>query len=105
MSGYTPITGDDHIDTLLLRWFNGEPSEEDITRLQELHTQGGFDSWTCPECGDDVLQGDPEDWSDFQGADQVDFASYPPSEDYVAEKHLQFDTRCDHCRCRMKGEE
>lgn len=77
----------------LTDWLNiGEPDVDDRNRLAELHAAGRFKAWDCPNCGDRVFRGQPENWADFQGVRQVDHASYPA----VSRTTLAW---CDHCRC------
>lgn len=86
--------------TDLLEWYNVR--DEDVTdgdrqKLADLIAAGRFDSWECPECKDErVYRGDPEEWGDFQGVRQVDYASYPgDAEKYQPEYLAQM---CDNCR-------
>jgi hypothetical protein len=77
----------------LTDWLNiVDPDVDDKNRLAELHAEGRFKAWDCPNCGDRVFQGEPESWADFQGVRQVDYTSYPA----VSRATLAW---CDHCRC------
>lgn len=81
----------------LRAWFNYRPDAEDKQRLAELYEAGRFKAWNCPDCGTRVYQGDPEDWSHFQGVRQVDYISYPGRPEVFSRRHIR--RQCDHCRC------
>ena len=79
----------------MLEWFNrSQPDNDDLELLAELHANKRFKWWECPACGDEVYEGDPEDWGEFQGVMQNDRTSYPGKGPR--------DKRCDHCRCHDK---
>lgn len=81
----------------LLEWYNvTTPDEEDKARLAKLFNDGRFRAWDCPECGERVYEGSPDDWSHFQGVRQVDYASYPGNSDKYNPEFLA--EMCDCCR-------
>lgn len=80
----------------LLAWFNlVKPSAASRRRLASLYFAGRFHAWNCIECGERCYYGEPEDWSHFQGARQLDFTSYPGSASGLSRRVRM----CDHCRC------
>ncbi len=82
----------------LIEWYNireDSLDEEALYRLADLYNAGRFGAWDCPTCGERVFFGDPEDWGDFQGILNQDFASYPAGRE----------DQCDHCRCYHPNEE
>ena len=86
----------------LAAWYNitGEILDlpaEDRRRLAKLFSDGRFHAWDCPQCGERVYQGEPDDWGHFQGVRQVDYASYP-GDTTVYQEGYNF-RRCDSCRC------
>jgi hypothetical protein len=81
----------------LIAWFNRrEITNVEKARLAKLVREGRFEAWDCPECGERVYNGAPEDWGHFQGVKQVDYVSYPGnSEKYTVQYRIKM---CDHCR-------
>lgn len=75
----------------LLEWFNrAAPLEgEELNELANLFNEGRFIAWNCPTCHERVYKASPKNWDSFQGACQVDYASYPAG-------HPK---QCDYCRC------
>ena len=60
---------DKNIQDYLVEWYNVvDPDNEDKELLAELHLEGRFRAWDCPECGARCLVGDPNNWDNFQGA-------------------------------------
>jgi len=52
----------------LCYWYNRSPLDVgDRARLTALYRNGKFAHWYCPECGDDIYVGHPDDWRHFQG--------------------------------------
>jgi hypothetical protein len=83
--------------TDLLAWFNStKPDAEDKQLLAELHYKGRFAAWNCPICGERCYFGDPDDWGPHQGANQVDYTSYPGEAFVFTTKMLR--VMCDTCR-------
>ncbi len=81
----------------LIGWYNVRIEDidaDDLERLAELWNAKQFRWWECPTCGEEVYEGEPEDWGHFQGVQQNDRASYPGIRPR--------DKRCDHCRCYDK---
>jgi hypothetical protein len=81
----------------LLEWFNVKADRvtvEDLEQLADLRNSGRFRYWHCPSCQDLVMEGSPEDWGTFSGANQNDRASYPG--------RSERDKRCDFCRCHNR---
>lgn len=77
----------------LLDWYNvATPDKEDCHKLANLLAEGNFSFWKCPVCEIMVHDGQPDDWADFQGCHNQDFASYPGS---GTDNSLLC---CDHCR-------
>lgn len=90
------LGGDDEAQDLI-DWFNtAQPDQDEISRLARLQQDGKFQAWDCPQCDERVYEGQPDDWSHFQGVVQNDRTSYPGTG--------SDDRRCDHCRCHMVGE-
>lgn len=79
----------------MLTWFNVDVTTEKEKRtLAKLYSQGKFHSWDCPRCNDRVCYGSPDNWDNFQGVQQPDYASYPGC-DSPLKIRLQL---CDQCR-------
>lgn len=81
----------------LIEWYNRRAENitpEDLDRLADLRLAKRFRYWNCPTCHELVMEGNPEQWDDFQGVDQNDRTSYPGKG--------ASDKRCDTCRCHNK---
>lgn len=86
---------DEQTQTDLIAWYNVVPEQvddEDKALLLELFNNGQFEAWHCPKCGERCYNGQPENWDNFQGVDNVDHCSYPSVRDETAKW-------CDDCRC------
>lgn len=69
MSAWEEI--DEATQEALIEWLNIlDPDEEDKERLAELHEEGRFHFWNCPNCDDLIMEGEPKNWGYFQGARQ-----------------------------------
>ena len=69
-----------HLQEDLSKWYNVRDLDtDDRLRLLRLWKAGQFEAWNCPKCGDRIYNGTPDSWSHFQGANQVDYCSYPGS--------------------------
>lgn len=81
----------------LIEWLNVRvPDGADKRRLAALYNGGGFRAWDCPNCGERVFLGEPDDWRHFQGVSQADYTSYPAINSATM-------AWCDHCRCYHQG--
>lgn len=81
----------------LIEWLNvRNPDGADKRRLAALYNDGGFKAWDCPNCGDRVFLGEPDDWGNFQGVCQADYTSYPAAGSAT-------EAWCDHCRAYCQG--
>ncbi|HPA48195.1 MAG TPA: hypothetical protein PK395_20695 [bacterium] len=57
----------------LLLWYNQtEVGPEDMERLADLHNEGQFHAFGCGWCQKRVVEGQPDDWSNFQGVLQME---------------------------------
>lgn len=85
------------VQTDLEEWYNVSTLDgDDREHLTTLWQEGRFNAWDCPTCKDRVRCGEPEDWADFQGVNQPDYASYPGKPElYIAEI---ISKQCDDCR-------
>ena len=75
---WAEVTEQDRVD--LINWYNvveEDLDDDDKQQLAQLFGAGRFKAWDCPECGKRCYEGDPIDWSHFQGVLQLDHASYP----------------------------
>ena len=80
-------------------WMNLRDLEEsDKILLADLFNAGDFSAWDCPECGTCVFHGDPENWDDFQGVDNQDFATYSGDAEKYQTAYLE--KCCDSCRSK-----
>ena len=66
---------------------------DDLRRLLVLWFEGKFRAWDCPDCGERVQAGDPDNWGHFQGVGQPDYASYPGDPANPLNEYY-----CDDCR-------
>jgi len=83
----------------LIEWYNVQEDclkSDDYDRLLELFNDGRFRAWDCPECGDRVFEGRPDNWDNFQGTLNQDF-SFFGNRDKFTEDYIN--DLCDHCRC------
>jgi len=92
--------------TDLIEWYN--VCEEDLDSkdrqlLATLYGAGLFHAWNCPDCGERVYVGDPEDWEHFQGVLQADYTSYPGDPSLFTAEHIA--KQCDNCRmfCHLEA--
>jgi hypothetical protein len=88
---------DQQLQEDLLAWYNrSEPTDDDKAQLAKLYGKGQFHSWDCPRCGDRVCVANPDDWGDFQGVLQADYASYPGDDTVYQPEYIE--KMCDTCR-------
>ena len=85
----------------LIKWYNVR--KEDLTfadkqRLLRLYNKGCFQAWNCPECGERVFNGTPDNYDHFQGVLNQDFSFFGNPEKYTQE---YIESCCDSCRCSM----
>ena len=98
--GWKNLTEEQQND--LIEWYNVRPevwtdlTSQDKVRLAKLFEDGRFRAWECPNCGERVYCGDPEDWGHFQGVRQVDYVSYPGDIEVYQASYLE--QLCDECR-------
>lgn len=73
----------------LERWFNSEPDAKDKYQLLALYNADAFQHWTCPMCGEEMAEGDPDraglDWGNFQGVCNPDYSFFGDSEIFTKE--------------------
>ena len=54
----------------LIEWYNVSAKHiraKDRSLLAQLHADGNFSHWLCPECNTSILVGSPDNWDNFQG--------------------------------------
>jgi hypothetical protein len=80
----------------LRHWYNRRQlTAEDKQRLAELYRSGRFQAWDCPDCGERVYFGTPEEGSQLSGRN-ADYTSYPGRPEKYSEAHIR--RQCDCCR-------
>jgi len=91
-----------HVIDDLTEWYNqNELSDSNKELLAALYHAGKFHAWNCPECGERVCHGAPDDWGKFQGVNQPDYSSFPGDPDRYAPEYLS--EMCDDCRMAGTG--
>ncbi len=91
----------EHVKNDLIAWYNLRPEDlcpSDKNKLTALYDKGLFHAWDCPQCGERVYEGEPEQWDGFQGVCQVDYTSYPGDSDVFQPEYIK--RLCDACRSR-----
>lgn len=78
---------DSDVQEALLEWYNiceENVTDDDRQMLAGLYKQNRFEFGNCSECGDLWTKGDPEDWSLFQGVNEVEHVGDVCGECYMS---------------------
>ena len=89
------LVQDDLITWLNVQFESKDDGKEDKKRLLDIYQSGSFCAWDCPECGERVYDGQPDNWDYFQGSLNRDFSYFGDEDKYTSE---YIKAICDNCR-------